>query len=193
MRTEKARKIMKKGGIVVYPTETAYGIGCNALDEEAVEKIYEAKQRPREKGLTVICSSLEQVEKYGKLTKKDRKLVGDFMPGPLTLIVDKKQEVPGNLNESFVFRISSSETARELAKDFPLVATSANISGNNTSYSVEEISDDLLDSVDLVLDEGDLEKGPTSTIARVDGEGVEVLREGPITLSELKKSLSDGN
>lgn len=193
MKTEKARKLMKDGGVVVYPTETAYGIGCNALDEKAIEKVYEAKERPREKGLTVICSSLEQAERYGDISETERKLVEEFMPGPLTLIVEKKSEVPENLNESFVFRISSSETARELARDFPVVATSANISGRETSYSVGEISEELLEKADFVLDKGELERGPTSTIAKVEGNNLEVVREGPITLSELKKSLSDGN
>ena len=108
---EEAQRIMENGGLIVYPTETAYGIGCNALDKEAVEKVYDAKQRPKSKGLTVICSSLNQVEKYAELTEDERKLVEEFMPGPLTLVVEKKDNIPENLNDSFVFRISSADTA----------------------------------------------------------------------------------
>ena len=188
---KEARKLMEEGGLIIYPTETAYGIGCNALDEEAVEKVYEAKQRPRSKGLTVICSSLEQVENYAELTKDERKLADAFMPGPLTLVVEKKQNVPDNLNDSFVFRISSSDTARELAKDFPIVATSANISGQSTSYRVEDISDELIEKVDMVLNEGELSEGPTSTIAEVMNGEILIHRKGPVTEEELRNVLME--
>lgn len=186
-----ARKLMEAGGVIVYPTETAYGIGCNALDEQAVEKVYEAKERPHSKGLTVICSSVDQVEKYAELTDKERRLVGEFMPGPLTLVVKKKDNVPENLNDSFVFRISSSDTARNLAEEFPIVATSANISGNSTSYRVEDISEDLLDNVDMIINEGELKDGPTSTIAEVMNGEVLIHRKGPVKEEELRNVLTE--
>ncbi|MFB6158648.1 MAG: L-threonylcarbamoyladenylate synthase [Candidatus Nanohalobium sp.] len=181
MNLEEAREHIQDGKIGVFPTETAYGIAADALNEEAVEKVYEAKQRPRSKPLTVICSSLGQVEEHAELTEDERKLVEEFMPGPLTLIVDKKDHVPDNLNEKFVFRISSSESARGLAEETPVTATSANISGGNTSYSVDDISDKLLDEVDFVIDRGELEEGPTSTIVEVNNGDIVVHRRGPIT------------
>lgn len=188
---ETAKKAIESGELVIYPTETAYGIGCNALNSEAIEKIYEAKKRPRSKGLTVICSSIKQVEKHAELTENERKLVEEFMPGPLTLITEKKDSIPDNLNEGFVFRISSSETARTLAEDFPIVATSANISGEPTSYSVEDISKELLEKVDCILDEGELEEGPTSTIAEVMNDEVEIIRKGPIRREDLRNVLKE--
>mgnify|MGYP006291668089 FL=1 len=108
------------------------------------------------------------------------------MPGPLTLIVEKKDHIPDNLNEKFVFRISSSETARRLAEQGPITATSANISGEETSYSVEDISDELLEKVDFVLDAGKLSSGPTSTIAEVNNSDIVIHRRGPVSEEDLR-------
>lgn len=188
---EKAKETVQDGGVIVYPTETAYAIGGNALNEEIVDRVYDAKQRPRSKGLTVIVSSLEMAENHAELSDKERILVNKFMPGPLTLVVEKKNQVPDNLNDKFVFRISSSPISREIASEGPVIATSANISGSSTSYSVGNISDELLDKVDFVLDKGRLPKGPTSTIAEVKKDQVFIHREGPIKLEELEAALDD--
>lgn len=189
--SDKARKVIGEGGLVIYPTETAYGIGANALDEEAVEKVYEVKQRPRSKGLTVIVNSLDQAEEYAELNDAEKALVEEFMPGPLTLVAEKKDDVPDNLNDSFVFRISSSPIARELASEGPIIATSANISGEKTSYSVDDISDELLKKTDFVLDRGNLPRGPTSTIAEIEDGEVFIHREGPISQEEIEAVLDD--
>jgi len=186
---EEARRVLADGGLVVYPTETAYGIGCDALNPDAVERVYEAKQRPRDKGLTVICSSLKQVENHASLTGLERRLVERLMPGPLTLVVEAKEHVPGNLNEGFAFRVSSSELCRDLASDFPVVATSANISGRETSYSVDEISGELLDEADAVLDRGGLEPSPTSTVAEITDGDIQVHRSGPVSGSDMEEVL----
>ena len=188
---QKARKIIEDGGTVIFPTETAYGIAADATNEEAVEKVYEMKQRPRSKGLTCIVSSLKQAEKYARLGEKERKLIEEFMPGPLTLVTEKKSGLPGNLNEKFVFRISSSELARKLASETPITATSANISGSETSYSVEDIDPELRQKADLVIERGELERSPTSTIVEfVEGE-LELYREGPISRSQILEMLEE--
>jgi L-threonylcarbamoyladenylate synthase len=193
MEIEEARKRIQEGKIGVYPTETAYGVAADAMEEEAVEKVYKAKQRPRSKPLTAICNNLEQVQKHADLTKEEEKLIKEFMPGPLTLVVDKKTHVPNNLNKEFAFRIPGSEIARKLAKEGPITATSANISGNPTSYSVEDISEELLEKVDFVLDEGRLDDGPTSTIAEVNNGECVVHRRGPISEEDLRKVLTNGD
>lgn len=189
----KAREKINEGKIGVFPTETAYGIAADALNEEAVEKVYRAKERPKSKPLTTICHDLEQVEKHAELTEDERRLVDEFMPGPLTLVVDKKEHVPDNLNEKFVFRISSSELARKLAAEGPITATSANISGEDTSYSIDDISKELLDEVDFLLDRGELEDGPTSTIAEVNNGELVVHRRGPVSEQSLEDVLSNGD
>ncbi|MFB6266004.1 MAG: L-threonylcarbamoyladenylate synthase [Candidatus Nanohaloarchaea archaeon] len=113
MEVEKARDVIREGGIVIFPTETAYGIAADALNPEAVERVFEAKQRPREKGLTVIVDSLETAERYADLSDEERRIVEELMPGPLTLVSEKKDNVPHNLNEQFVFRVSSGKVASE--------------------------------------------------------------------------------
>ncbi|MFB6241605.1 MAG: L-threonylcarbamoyladenylate synthase [Candidatus Nanosalina sp.] len=188
-QVEEAKKVIEGGGIVVFPTETAYGIAADATDPEAVEKVYRAKQRPRSKGLTAIVASLEEAERFAELSDEERKIIREFMPGPLTLVAEKRDTVPENLNEDFAFRISSGEVASKLAETGPITATSANISGEETSYRVEDISEELLEKVDYVIDAGELESGPTSTILElVDGEPV-VHREGPIKKKEIVKVL----
>ena len=186
---EEAKKVIEDGGLVVFPTETAYGIAADATSSEAVEKVYEAKERPRSKGLTAIVEDLETAEKYAHFDDDDRKIIREFMPGPLTLVAEKKDSIPDNLNESFAFRISSGDVASKLSDSGVITATSANISGEETSYSVEDISQDLLDKVDYVIDAGELDSGPTSTIVELERGKVTVHREGPIKKKEIEKIL----
>lgn len=188
-KLEEAKKVIKDGGLVVFPTETAYGIATDATNSNAVEKVFEAKQRPRDKGLTAIVHSLETAEEYARLLDTERKIIEEFMPGPLTLVSEKKEKVPDNLNSDFAFRISSGEVASKLAEVGPITATSANISGEATAYSVDDISDELLDKADYVIDAGKLDKGPTSTIMEFSEEGLVVHREGPIKKDEIEKVL----
>ena len=183
---EEAREALSQGGTVIYPTETAYALGCDALNPEAVEKVYELKGRPRSKGLTVIVDSLESARHYADLSEKEVRAVEKLMPGPLTLVAEKKEEVPDVLNESFVFRISSSPVARELAEG-PIVATSANISGGKTSYSVGEIEQSIRNRVNTVVDRGELPRGPTSTVAEINDE-IKIHRKGPITRKEIEEA-----
>ena len=188
-QVNKAKQKIRDGEVIIYPTETAYGIGGDIRDEKAIEKVYEAKKRPRSKGLTTIVDSLETAEKYSNLNSTEKKLVQEFMPGPLTLVTERKNKVPESLNEDFAFRISSAEIASELSQAAPIIATSANISGRETSYSVEEISTELKKKVDYIVDAGKLQKGPTSTIAEVSNGEIRLHREGPIKKQELKKQL----
>lgn len=186
---EEAKRIIEEGGVIVFPTETAYGLAANALDPDAVEKVYRAKQRPRSKGLTVISDSLKQVEEYAELSDTERKIVEEFMPGPITLVAEKKDNVPDNLNQDFAFRVSSSDLARNLAENDPITATSANISGENTSYSIDDISGKLLDKVDGVINHGELNDGPTSTIVEVNNSDIVIHRKGPISRADLEEVL----
>ena len=183
---EKAKKVIENGGLVVFPTETAYGIAADATNAFAVEKVYEAKDRPRSKGLTTIVDSLETAESFGDLSEEEKKVIEEFMPGPMTLVARKSEGLPPALNEDFVFRISSGEVASRLAEVGPITATSANISGEETSYSVQDISQALLDEVDYVLDAGELEASETSSIVEINNREVEVHREGPVSKAELE-------
>ncbi|MFB6209367.1 MAG: L-threonylcarbamoyladenylate synthase [Candidatus Nanohaloarchaea archaeon] len=184
-----AREVISEGGRVIFPTETAYGIAADATNPEAIDKVYEMKRRPRSKGLTTIVSSVEQAEKFAEMDESERSIVEEFMPGPITLVAEKKEIVPDELNEKFVFRVSSSEIARKLASDTPITATSANISGGDTSYSVQDIDSSLREKADFIIDEGELENSPTSTIVEIVNGELRMHREGPIKKEQIKDSI----
>lgn len=188
-QVEEARQVIKEGGLVIFPTETAYGIAADALNPDVVEKVYEAKERLQEKKLTAIVENLAQAEEHAELTDNERKIIEELMPGPLTLVAEKKARVPEVLNEEFVFRIPGSEVARELAAHGPVTATSANISGEETSYRVEDISPELKEKVDYIVDAGELEPSATSTIAEVNNSDVVIHRKGPVTREEIEEVL----
>ncbi|MFB6143797.1 MAG: L-threonylcarbamoyladenylate synthase [Candidatus Nanohaloarchaea archaeon] len=186
---EEARKLIVQGGIIIFPTETAYGIAADATNPEAIEKVYEAKQRPRSKGLTAIVSSPGQAEEYSRLSENEKRIVEEFMPGPLTLVAEKKNSIPESLNESFAFRIPGSEVARKLARDTPVTATSANVSGRETSYSIDGISRELREKVDKILDAGELSASSTSTVAEVNNSEIVIHRKGPFSKQDLESVL----
>ncbi|MFB6294525.1 MAG: L-threonylcarbamoyladenylate synthase [Candidatus Nanohaloarchaea archaeon] len=188
---EQAADTVRDGGTVIYPTETCYGLGCDATDAEAVERIYELKQRPREKGLTCIVADLATAEQYCRLTDTERALVEALMPGPLTLVAEKTGKVPDVLNTAFAFRIPGSETAQRLAEEagVPVVATSANVSGDPSRYRVDEISTDIRSQVDVVIDAGELEREEPSTVVAVQDGDVVVHRAGPVSRDAIEETL----
>ncbi len=168
---EEAARIIKRGGLVVYPTETAYGLGADALNEEAVRELYRVKGRPWGKKLPVIVSSLEEVEGVSEL---GRFMSASFHPGPLNITVKHRLPWFG------AFRISSSPVAARLAELCgPVTATSANTSGGPTPFSPEEVPFDL-----PLVDAGRLEKGPVSTV--YDPDGRKIIREGAVPERELR-------
>lgn len=160
--------ILRKGGIIVYPTETAYGIGCDAFNEKAIKKLFEIKKRQLNQPCSVIVSSLEMIEQISELTISAKKLIEKYHPGPLVIALKKKKNIPDVLNKSGIaFRISKNNIAQKLTQmlNRPIVSTSANISGDKTSYSVEDVIKSLEESkIDLVLDCGPLSGELTSTI-----------------------------
>ena len=136
----KAVEILKNGGIVVFPTETVYGIGANALDENSIKKLYKAKNRPINKKTSILVGSVKMLEKYTKnISQIERKLIDNFFPGPLTLILHKDDAIPNIVtnNENIVgFRMPDNETALEIINelDIPLATSSANKSGEQSRY-----------------------------------------------------------
>ncbi len=190
---EAAAEEVRKGGMIVYPTETCYGLGGDAINKAAITKVYELKRRPQEKGLTAIVADLAMAERYCRLTAHERHLCEELMPGPLTLVAKKKSVVPQELNTQFVFRIPGNETARKIASraNTPIIATSANISGEPSSYTVDGIDESILHSVDVVLDGGTLEERAPSTIVELTDHAVRIHREGPVTREQIHRVLND--
>ncbi|MFA7098893.1 MAG: L-threonylcarbamoyladenylate synthase [Eubacteriales bacterium] len=186
--------ILKRGGVAIFPTETVYGIGANALDETACLKIFTAKNRPPEKGLLCHVASLHQAEEIAYLTEKERILIGKFTPGPLTVIAKKKPVigmVVSGGGGTVGLRFPSNKEAVGLitAAGFPVAASSANISGETIPTDPEGIKKDFLGKVDAILDCGNTGSGTPSTIVSLLGGEIKVIREGGISLSQIKKAL----
>lgn len=163
---KKAAEVLRRGGVVIYPTETCYGMAANPFDEQAVKRIYKIKNRNIKKGLTVICSDLKQAERYCYLTEKEKILAKSKIP--TTIIAEKKNLWPDFVNQDFAFRISSNKVAKKLAEEFgkPIIATSANISGFFPIYSSREAFDVFNGKVDLILDAKELAKNKPSRIIK---------------------------
>ena len=165
----KAVEIILQGGVIVYPTDTCYGIGCDATNPVAIEKIFRIKGREKDKPLPLIASSIEMIEKYVFLEERAIKLFKAF-PGISIALKKKGNAIPDIVNkEKLAFRIPSNEISKRLSElsDKPIISTSANRSGDPSPYSIKEVKSSLKDSlkeIDLFIDSGFLEKNPPSTI-----------------------------
>jgi len=162
-----AAKLILEGGLVAYPTESCYGLGCNALDEAALRKVFAAKRRPLGTPLPIIVSDIGMWKRCAFIDARAERLVEKFWPGPLTIALRKKPIIPDALNRTTVAaRISSHSIAMSLVKaaHVPITATSANTSGKSPHYTVKQVLRDLKGKVDLVLDAGRLPRKKVSTI-----------------------------
>jgi L-threonylcarbamoyladenylate synthase len=188
-KLKEASKILKKGGLVIYPTDTLYGLACNALDEKAILNVYDVKKRPLTKPLPIAVSSLEMMRRYAVVTEKAEVLAKHFLPGALTIILNKKG-LPSALTantDKVAIRIPNSKVALKLIElaGMPITATSANISGRPPPISAEEAAKQLRD-VDVVLDGGRLSARIPSTIIDLTG-APKIIREGRIKRGEIEK------
>lgn len=189
---EKAAKVIKNGGIVAFPTETVYGLGADALNENAVKKIFEAKGRPQDNPLIIHVSS-KKIDKYVKdIPECAEKMMEKFWPGPLTIILNKKDIVPNmtsaNLSSVGV-RMPNEPIALKLIEmsGVPIAAPSANISGRPSPTDVERCVEDLKGRVDFILGGKKSRVGVESTIVDCTVNPPVVLRPGGITLEMLKE------
>lgn len=192
---EKAAELIKQGKIVVFPTETVYGIGSNGLDEQAVKKLYNVKQRPLNKPISLLVSNMEMVNEIAKdITETEYKIMEKFFPGPLTIILKKKDIVPDIVTagqDTVGVRMPSGEIARKLVDDagVPIAAPSANISGEPSGTNLQEIKKNFEGKADFFIEGGISELGLASTIVKVvDGKPV-ILRQGSITLEQINNAI----
>jgi len=197
LKIEEAANIIKNGGLVVFPTETVYGIGANGLNPEAVEKIYIAKGRKQDNPLILLISNKEMLEQITeKPTEIELKLMEAFWPGPLTIVLKRKSVVPDIVTaglDTVGVRLSSGKIARQLieASNCPLAAPSANVSGKPSGTTVEDIFEELKDKVDCIINGGKSEDGLESTVVRVIDGIPNILRPGKITPEQIKKIVGD--
>lgn len=185
---------VREGKIIVFKTDTVYGIGTNAFDEEACKKIYEIKQRPLNKPLCILISDISMLNKIvDSISPVEQKLIDYFWPGPLTIKFRKKQNIFPSIisagDEFIRVRLLKSEPANSLIKTagVPIVAPSANLSGNPTGINLENIINELNGKIDYILDSGNVNDDTTSTIVQVSHEKVIIIREGKIKKEEIEK------
>lgn len=182
---------VKRGGVIVYPTDTIYGLGCSALERAAVERVFQIKGRARGKPLILLIAELEWAhELSSNLPPLFRKLAERFWPGPLTMVLEASPMVLPEITAgtgTVALRLPGSEFARRLvaACGVPLVSTSANISGEENIAEVRRLIELFDERVDLIVDAGDLESPVESTVVSLARGRLELLREGKIKLSEI--------
>lgn len=186
-------EVIKDGGIVVFPTETVYGIGANALNEETVKRLYEVKKRPLNKAISLLVSNVEMIEQVAKdITELEYGLIKEFFPGPLTIILNKKDIVPDIVTaggNTVGVRIPENEIALKLIEyaGVPIAAPSANISGNPSGTELQTIINEFKEKVDCYIDGGKSEIGVASTIVQVIDGVPHIFREGCITKEQIQE------
>lgn len=185
---------LKEGKIAIFPTDTVYGIGTNAYDEEACERIYEIKGRPIYKPLTILISDISMLKEIvDDISNIEQRLMNTFWAGPLTIKFKKKDGVLPDIisaGDNYVrVRLIKEGIVSKLIEvaGVPIVAPSANLSGSTTGTKIENIINELGEKVDYILDYGDIESDEVSTIVQVEGEEVIIIREGKIKKEQLEK------
>ncbi len=192
---KKAAAIIRNGGIIVYPAETVYGIGCDPLNKEACMRIQLLKNREKPKTMLLLAYSLEQVEEMaGPLTGISGKLAQKFWPGPLTIIIKPQKKLPEHLtgfSGGVAFRVTSHPVAAALARESakPLISTSANTSGMPPVLTYEKALSEFGNKVDMVIGSQHDLSGKPSTVVDCASGGLSIVRKGSITLSRLKGAL----
>lgn len=190
---ENSIKDIKKDDVLIFPTDTVYGIGASIESEESIEKVYAAKKRPEDKPLAVLCASIEQIKPLIKdYNDKIDILIKTFMPGPLTIITEKADCVSDKITRGLStigVRIPNHETAiKILNKIGPMATSSVNYSGDEPLNNSQDIIDVFIDDVDYIF-EGKVNHGISSTIVQISNNGIKILREGIISRLDIEKVL----
>lgn len=186
----RAASVLRSGGLVVFPTETVYGLGGDATRDEAAKKIYAAKGRPSDNPLIIHIANAADAEPYAVTNELYYRLAKAFMPGPLTVILPRRESIPKSTTgglDSVAVRCPSHPVAHRLIElcGFPIAAPSANLSGKPSPTSAEHVAEDMDGRVDMIIDGGESEIGLESTIVKIDGDGIILLRPGGITCDAL--------
>lgn len=191
---EEAASVLESGGLVVYPTDTCYGLACDPTNETALEKLIDVKQRDPDLGVPLLFSDYEQVKDYHNFGDLEHIIARFFWPGALTLVVTAKKEIPEYVSgkrTTITVRVPDHVVPRGIAKELggPIVGTSANRHGGETPFDISVAQEQLGDDIDLYLDGGESEAGKSSTIVGVSGSDIKVYREGELSIEELSNSL----
>jgi L-threonylcarbamoyladenylate synthase len=194
---EEATSLILKGEVLVCPTDTGYALTANALDIEAVQKVFAIKKRPFNNPIHIAVSGIEEAERYAYVDEIARFLASRFLPGALTLVLPRREIVPpllvGN-RDTIGIRIPDNQTMLRLIHmtGLPLTATSANISGRATPYTAQEVIEQLgksIQKVALIIDQGSLAQRGTSTIVDLSIKPPRIIRQSRLSEREILKAL----
>lgn len=192
---DKLRTILESGGAVVLPTETVYGLFAQALNEEAVNRVYQLKQRPRDKAMNLNVSNLNDIYFFSQNPPHYlEKLYNRFMPGPLTIILKANKKVPFWVNsglDTVGFRLPKHEkTLRLIAETGPLIGPSANVSGQESGKEFTKLLSQFSEKLEGIADDEAL-TGIDSTILDLSGPRARILRQGSISREEIQKAIPE--
>lgn len=187
---DKLAKILKNNGVISVPTDTVYGICAKISSIKAYNNLIEVKERPINKLFPIMCSDIEQIKSIAIVDERAEKLIHAFMPGPITLILKKRLEIPDYINNgktTIAIRMATSKALKELIKktESPIFMTSANKSGEHTCTSLDEIEKSC-PTLDGMM-EGTVIFGEGSTIIDCTSDEIQILRLGPITIEQIKQ------
>lgn len=186
-------KILKNDGVISVPTDTVFGICGSIKSKKAQEKLKSIKERPASKPFPIMCADIDQIKSIAMIDNKSEKIIREFMPGPITIVVRKNSQLPEYINngkETIAIRMATPNELKELIKSLgcPVFMTSANKSGEEVCKNLEDIEKNCPD-LDGML-EGNVSFGQASTIVDCTSNEIKILRKGPISEDEIIKNLN---
>lgn len=188
----KIKKILDNDGVIIFPTDTVYGIACNCFSEKAIKKVFDIKKRPENKPINVLSNNLDKIKLVSKnINEKEKFLINKYMPGALTIILDKNEKVSDILTaglDTIGVRIPKNNISLRILENvsYPLATTSANISGDSAGIKITDFLKEFDGVVDAIIDGGETDLKVASTIVRVESDNkLKIIREGTLKIKEM--------
>lgn len=188
----KIKEILDNDGVIIFPTDTVYGIACNCFSEKAIKKIFDIKKRPENKPINVLSNNLDKIKLVSRnINEKEEFLINKYMPGALTIILDKNEKVSDILTaglDTIGVRIPKNNISLRILENvsYPLATTSANISGDSAGIKISDFLKEFDGVVDAIIDGGETDLKVASTIVRVEsGNKLKIIREGTLKIKEM--------
>ncbi|MDY5875882.1 MAG: L-threonylcarbamoyladenylate synthase [Bacilli bacterium] len=188
----KIKEILDNDGVIIFPTDTVYGIACNCFSEKAIKKVFDIKKRPENKPINVLSNNLDKIKLVSKnISEKEKFLIDKYMPGALTIILDKNEKVSDILTaglDTIGVRIPKNNISLRILENvsYPLATTSANISGDSAGIKISDFLKEFDGVVDAIIDGGETDLKVASTIVRVESDNkLKIIREGTLKIKEM--------
>ena len=188
----KIKEILDNDGVIIFPTDTVYGIACNCFSEKAIKKVFDIKKRPENKPINVLSNNLDKIKLVSRnISEKEEFLINKYMPGALTIILDKNEKVSDILTaglDTIGVRIPKNNISLRILENvsYPLATTSANISGDSAGIKTSDFLKEFDGVVDAIIDGGETDLKVASTIVRVESDNkLKIIREGTLKIKEM--------